>query len=66
MKDGVKWYRHNYPKIPEELYPIIARYHWGANINKNTLKKEKKALKSKKRKVIQKLEKNNELINLTW
>tara|TARA_R110000796_G_scaffold14404_1_gene47047 strand:- start:351 stop:908 length:558 start_codon:yes stop_codon:yes gene_type:complete len=66
IKDGVEWYRANYPKIPDELYPIIARYHWGNAINKNTLRKERKALKSKKKKEVKKLERTVKDINLTW
>ena len=46
-EEGLLWYRKNYPKIPDDLLPIIARYHWGANINKSTIKKEKKKNKKK-------------------
>jgi hypothetical protein len=45
--EGLIWYRNNYPKIPDDLLPIIARYHWGAKINNKTLKKEKKRNKKK-------------------
>ena len=45
--DGINWYRENYPKIPEELLPIIARYHWGEPITKKAVKNEKKKLKKK-------------------
>ena len=46
-EEGLFWYRKNYPKIPDDLLPIIARYHWGDNINKATIKKEKKKNKKK-------------------
>ena len=46
-EQGLLWYRKHYPKIPDDLLPIIARYHWGDNINKNTIKKEKKKNKKK-------------------
>ena len=46
-EEGLLWYRKHYPKIPDDLLPIIARYHWGDNINKNTIKKEKKKNKKK-------------------
>tara|TARA_R110000737_G_scaffold316736_2_gene327161 strand:- start:368 stop:943 length:576 start_codon:yes stop_codon:yes gene_type:complete len=45
--EGLLWYRRTYPKIPDDLLPIIARYHWGDNINKDTIKKEKKKNKKK-------------------
>jgi hypothetical protein len=45
--EGLLWYRRHYPKIPDDLLPIIARYHWGAKINKNNLKKEKRRNKKK-------------------
>lgn len=46
-EEGLIWYRTNYPKIPDDLLPIISRYHWGAKINNKTLKKEKKRNKKK-------------------
>tara|TARA_R110000772_G_scaffold11488_2_gene35908 strand:- start:268 stop:843 length:576 start_codon:yes stop_codon:yes gene_type:complete len=46
-EEGLLWYRRTYPKIPDDLLPIIARYHWGDNINKHTVKKEKKKNKTK-------------------
>ena len=45
--DGIEWYRVHYPKIPEELLPIIARYNWGEPITKKSVKNEKKKLKKK-------------------
>ena len=35
-EEGIEWYKLNYPKIPEDLLPIIARYHWGDKINNHT------------------------------
>jgi len=49
--DGINWYRENYPKIPEELLPVIARYHWGEPITKKAVKNEKKKLKKKINKI---------------
>ena len=43
-EDGLIWYAKHYPKIPEELLPIIARYHWGEPITK---KNEKKKIQKK-------------------
>tara|TARA_R110000772_G_scaffold39274_6_gene92389 strand:+ start:1687 stop:2223 length:537 start_codon:yes stop_codon:yes gene_type:complete len=45
--DGIEWYRVHYPKIPDELYPIIARYNWGEPITKKAVKNEKKKLTKK-------------------
>lgn len=49
--DGIEWYRTHYPKIPEELLPIMARYNWGEPITKKAVKNEKKKLKKKAQKV---------------
>lgn len=49
--DGIEWYRKHYPKIPEELLPVIARYHWGEPITKKSVKNEKKKLKKKEDKI---------------
>ena len=45
--DGIEWYRTHYPKIPEELLPIMARYNWGEPITKKAVKNEKKKLNKK-------------------
>tara|TARA_R110000824_G_scaffold333455_2_gene520055 strand:+ start:309 stop:842 length:534 start_codon:yes stop_codon:yes gene_type:complete len=45
--EGIEWYAKNFPKLPDELLPIIARYHWGAPITKKGLKKEKKKIEHK-------------------
>lgn len=42
--DGVEWYKKHYPKIPEDLLSIIARYHWGEPITKKGIKNEKKKI----------------------
>tara|TARA_R110000772_G_scaffold223089_3_gene333482 strand:+ start:289 stop:831 length:543 start_codon:yes stop_codon:yes gene_type:complete len=46
-EEGLEWYKINYPKIPEELLPIIARYHWGEPITKKAIKNEKKKINKK-------------------
>jgi hypothetical protein len=48
--DGIEWYRKHYPKIPDELLPVIARYHWGEPITKKAVKNERKKLKKKEQK----------------
>tara|TARA_R110002126_G_scaffold115257_2_gene253980 strand:+ start:334 stop:1011 length:678 start_codon:yes stop_codon:yes gene_type:complete len=49
-KDGALWYKMNYPRIPDDLIPIIARYHWGEPITKKGLKNEKKKIIKKEAK----------------
>ena len=29
VEAGIQWYRHHYPKIPDELIEIMARYNFG-------------------------------------
>ena len=53
---GIEWYRTHYPKMPEELLPIMARYNWGEPITKKAVKNEKKKLKKKEQKIGGKLE----------
>ena len=54
--EGMEWYANNYPKIPTDLLPIIARYHWGEPITKKGLRNEKK-------KIIKKAQKNDFVLN---
>ncbi len=46
-EEGIDWYMRHYPKIPEDLLPIIARYHWGEPITKKGVKNEKKKITKK-------------------
>ena len=50
VEEGINWYRNQFPKLPEELLPIIARYNWGEPITKKSVKNEKKKLKKKEQK----------------
>ena len=43
-RDGALWYKNNYPRIPDDLIPIIARYHWGEPITKKCIRNEKKKI----------------------
>ena len=43
-QDGINWYKKHYPKIPDDLLPIIARYNWGDPITKKAIKNEKKKI----------------------
>ena len=51
-EEGVEWYKIHYPKIPDDLLPIIARYHWGDPITKKSVKNEKKKLRKKQQKTM--------------
>jgi hypothetical protein len=46
-EEGIEWYSKHYPKIPDDLLPIIARYHWGEPITKKSIKNEKKKIEKK-------------------
>lgn len=46
-EDGIEWYKEHYPKIPDDLLGVIARYHWGQPITKKGLKNEKKKIEKK-------------------
>jgi hypothetical protein len=46
-EEGLEWYANHYPKLPTDLLPIIARYHWGEPITKKGLKNEKKKITKK-------------------
>ena len=46
-EEGIEWYKKHYPKIPDDLLPIIARYNWGDPINKKMIKNEKKKITRK-------------------
>ena len=62
-EEGMEWYANHYPKLPTELLPIIARYHWGEPITKKSIKNEKKKIQKKLQqkglKVLTKVENNN-------
>lgn len=57
VEEGEVWYRQNFPKIPEDFYPLMAKWNWG-DLNyetkksvKNQLKKEKKKQEKNKNKI---------------
>jgi hypothetical protein len=62
--DGIDWYKKHYPKIPDDLLPIIARYHWGEPFTKKGLKNEKKKIEKKVK--AKGLTIENKKINLTF
>lgn len=44
VEEGIIWYKNNFPKVPEELYPIMARWNWGdlSEVTKKDAKNDKK------------------------
>jgi hypothetical protein len=48
--EGIEWYAKHHPKIPTDLLPIIARYHWGEPITKKGIKNEKKKIEKEMQK----------------
>ncbi len=51
IDEGIEWYRNNYPKIPEDLYPLMARWNWGdiGSMTKKEIKNDfKRVNKGKK------------------
>lgn len=49
-EEGIEWYANHFPKLPDDLLPIIARYHFGEPITKKCLKNEKKKIEKKAQK----------------
>jgi hypothetical protein len=51
VEEGIEWYKENYPKIPEDLFPIMARWNWGdiGEMTKKEIKNDVKRLKKGKR-----------------
>tara|TARA_R110000803_G_scaffold71894_1_gene135336 strand:- start:3 stop:494 length:492 start_codon:yes stop_codon:yes gene_type:complete len=51
IDEGVEWYKQNFPKVPEELYPVMARWNWGDlnTITKKDVKNDKKRIKQGKK-----------------
>jgi len=45
VEEGINWYRNQFPKLPEELLPLMSRWNWG-DLNNET----KKSIKNKRKK----------------
>jgi len=45
VEEGIEWYRKEFPKLPEELLPLMARWNWGDLSNET-----KKSVKNKRKK----------------
>ena len=51
IEEGIEWYRSNYPQMPEELYPLMARWNWGdlGTLTKKDIKNDNKRIKKGKK-----------------
>lgn len=50
VEEGSVWYRQEFPKLPDDLCDIMARWNWGEldTLTKKKLKNDKKKIKSGK------------------
>lgn len=53
VEEGIEWYKKEFPKLPDELYPMMSRWNFGDlnQITKKDLKNNKKKELKKKRKL---------------
>ena len=59
VDEGIEWYRQNFPKVPEELLPMMARWNFGdlSLVTGKDVKNDKKRIeRGKKPKMCGKLE----------
>tara|TARA_R100000541_G_scaffold11969_3_gene20230 strand:- start:1642 stop:2091 length:450 start_codon:yes stop_codon:yes gene_type:complete len=51
IEEGIEWYRTQFPQIPEDLYPIMARWNWGdlSTITKKDIKNDTKRINKGKK-----------------
>lgn len=51
IEEGIEWYRQNYPNMPDELYPLMARWNWGdlGTLTKKDIKNDNKRIKKGKK-----------------
>ena len=59
VEDGIIWYKHHFPKLPDPYYEVLARYHWGVPL---THKAHKNEMKKKKKKELRRQGYNNKQI----
>lgn len=53
VEEGIEWYRNQFPKIPEELLPLMSRWNFG-NLKDETKKSIKNQRKKYNKKIKQK------------
>jgi hypothetical protein len=51
VEDGVEWYRKNFPKVPDDLLPLMARWSFGdlSEVTKKSVKNDVKRVKQGKK-----------------
>jgi hypothetical protein len=51
VDEGVEWYRQNFPKVPEDLLPLMARWSFGdlSEVTKKSVKNDAKRVKQGKK-----------------
>ena len=51
IEEGIEWYRTQYPQIPDDLYPIMARWNWGdlGTLTKKDIKNDTKRINKGKK-----------------
>lgn len=51
IEEGIEWYRQNYPQMPDDLYPLMARWNWGdlGTITKKEIKNDNKRINKGKK-----------------
>ena len=59
VEEGINWYKHHFPKLPDPYYEVLARYHWGVPL---THKAHKNEMKKKKKKELRRQGYNNKQI----
>jgi len=53
VEEGIEWYRKEFPKLPEELLPLMSRWNWGdlKNETKKSVKNKRKKINKKEKPV---------------
>ncbi len=51
VEEGIEWYRANFPKVPEDLLPLMARWSFGdlSEVTKKSVKNDTKRVKQGKK-----------------
>ena len=51
VEEGIEWYRANFPKVPDDLLPLMARWSFGdlSEVTKKSIKNDTKRVKQGKK-----------------
>lgn len=51
VEDGIEWYRKNFPKVPDDLLPLMSRWSFGdlSEVTKKSVKNDAKRVKQGKK-----------------